>query len=445
MDSYTIYSCLDIIAGEPKTSVKVALLEEFLEEEEFVKVIKLAYDPLINYGILAIEPPLITGERNFDGSTYELLDCLAKRILTGNQARAAIKQHLSELNKESGELFINILNKDLRAGFSAKLINKAAPGTIETFPYMRCSTLKEVDMLKLDWKTGLYSQLKADGMFLNIEIGITLAYGGHDFKVFTRNGMQFPVEVFSRLPQILMPGYQYHGEGIVYEITSGDALTRKVSNGILNSILQSGAEALPKHLGIKVLLWDMVPIEDIKASISEIPYCNRFANLESLIIKSATRYASLIPTEIVHSLADAYTHFKTVTEDGYEGTVLKDPRAFWEDKTSRKQVKMKSEKECELEIVDVTEGKGKYVGSTGSVLCTSSDKFLEVNVSGFTDEERDNIWNNKENWIGRVITVKFNEVIDDKHGGKYSLFLPRFVEKREDKLTADTTDYILNL
>jgi len=44
----------------------------------------------------------------------------------------------------------------------------------------------------------------------------------------------------------------------------------------------------------------------------------------------------------------------------------------------------------------------------------------------------------EEATAGKIVAVKYNEVIKDKHSGYHSLFLPIFLEVREDKEEADT-------
>jgi hypothetical protein len=45
--------------------------------------------------------------------------------------------------------------------------------------------------------------------------------------------------------------------------------------------------------------------------------------------------------------------------------------------------------------------------------------------------------------IGKIITVKYNAVVDDKRKDTKSLFLPIFLEIREDKTTADALSKLL--
>jgi DNA ligase-1 len=55
-----------------------------------------------------------------------------------------------------------------------------------------------------------------------------------------------------------------------------------------------------------------------------------------------------------------------------------------------------------------------------------------VNVgSGFDDATRQEIWNNRNDIIGRVVEVKYKEISKDKNDGLESLQFPIFVCLRE--------------
>jgi ATP-dependent DNA ligase len=75
----------------------------------------------------------------------------------------------------------------------------------------------------------------------------------------------------------------------------------------------------------------------------------------------------------------------------------------------------------------------------GALELESEDGRVKVSVgSGFTDDDRMSI---TESIIGSIITVQYNQLIENKNGG-ISLYLPRFVEIRDDKEVADTLDKI---
>jgi hypothetical protein len=63
-----------------------------------------------------------------------------------------------------------------------------------------------------------------------------------------------------------------------------------------------------------------------------------------------------------------------------------------------------------------------------------------VNVgSGFTEEHRKTFW--KENLVDRIVAIKYNMRIKNKQG-EDSLFLPVFIELRDDKDIADSSKVI---
>lgn len=148
----------------------------------------------------------------------------------------------------------------------------------------------------------------------------------------------------------------------------------------------------------------------------------------------------MVPSTVVYSLDEAKSIFEGYLADGKEGIILKDSNGFWEDKRSKGQIKFKGELECDLKIVGLEEGAGKYQGKLGALLVESSDGILKVSVgSGLSDEQR--ILLNSTTILGKVIAVKYNARIKNKQGEE-SLFLPIFIELREDKDVADSIEEI---
>jgi ATP-dependent DNA ligase len=130
---------------------------------------------------------------------------------------------------------------------------------------------------------------------------------------------------------------------------------------------------------------------------------------------------------------DIYRH---KLDDGEEGLVLKDPKGPWEDKRVKHQVKMKAELEADLRVTGLVPGTGKYKGKIGSLMVESADGDVKSAVgTGLDDDER--ALDPKE-FLGKIVAVKYNALITDKKTGQKSLFLPVFVEIRDDKTVADT-------
>ena len=103
----------------------------------------------------------------------------------------------------------------------------------------------------------------------------------------------------------------------------------------------------------------------------------------------------------------------------------------WKNKRNNGILKVKSFKHADLLCIDVIEGEGKYKGTLGLIKCNY--KGFELGVgSGFTDEQRDYYWNNKEEIIDKIVQIKYKCETKNKQGG-LSVQFPIFQTVRDDK------------
>lgn len=267
------------------------------------------------------------------------------------------------------------------------------------------------------------------------------------FQFTSRAGSVFPMEGFKTLSDSVahLKGYQLHGELLVKE--NGIIMDRKKGNGVLNSVLSGGSFA--DNQEPLYIVWDVIPLEEARAKNKyHVPYSDRLTLLHSLV--DSNPLIQVVEYKICYSLQECMQHAKEVMLRGEEGTVIKSPDMIWEDGTSKYQIKIKVEFECELEIVEILPGKinSKIEGRAGSLKCISSDGLLEVNVTVKNEKMRDTIDADPKDWIGRIVTVRSNDVmVSDNVKNKHSLFLPRLVEDtyRIDKSDSDSYDKILQL
>jgi DNA ligase-1 len=114
---------------------------------------------------------------------------------------------------------------------------------------------------------------------------------------------------------------------------------------------------------------------------------------------------------------------------GYEGIMIKDPEAVYECKRSVAWLKLKPFIEVSLTVTAVEEGTGRNVGKLGALVCEGVDdgKTISVNVgSGFTDSNRDDYWQSRDEVVGKVVEVRADAVTQNQDG-TYSLRFPRFL------------------
>lgn len=458
MRSNLIMDTISQIALTPGKNDKQAILNLAMEDEQFAKTMLYAYSPFITFGVRPArfggehcsDHPFYIGE--WDESTWQMLENLASRKLTGNAALSAIGDQYSLLSPRSAELLWRVLNKDMKAGFTENSVNKVSKDFIPSSPYCRCSLPKDVDFEAWPWATGVISQIKADGMYFNGIVEPELV------SFTSRPGQPFPKEGFEQLmedfAQTFGPlltshpefasGLNTHGELLVLD-AEGNVCAREVGNGLINKLIKG--TALSTGYKLSAVLWDIIPKDKAVAKGKcETPYLNRLRTLNGAVsMVRAMRQSNsveVIETKVVRSYEEAMTHYYDARRRKLEGTIAKKPGMIWKDGTSKDQVKLKQEVPVELEVYDFEEGKegGKTAATFGSLKCKTSCGTLKVNVgSGFTDELRAEINANRYDWIGAIITVKANEIMYAKRGKiEHSLFLPIFVERRFDKNFADS-------
>lgn len=436
---------------------KIAILKAQFEKGNtlFKWVLKVVFDNTINFGIVLkgeewFEFVNTRSNASFTPETIQFLVDLAEGLYTRKEALYKFRKLAANLGYDSLRLLVAIINKNIEAGINASTINLVWRGLIPTFPYMRCSLPTRVDLELLEWDVGVYAQEKADGMFANINVGFDCV------TILSRQGTEIPIDKLGDeikwLSEVLPKGYQVHGEMLCRD-PEGRIVPREIGNGVINSCTKGGS--IPEGWSILFRVWDAIPLTAVepKGKYTE-PYSARFQSLKNYMKKAIFRIheeqqinvtiVEPIETKIVHSIKEAKAFYRYMIGMGKEGAILKNPTAIWRDGVSKEQVKLKIECDCDLKVIGFIKGEGKYKDTLGSLICESADKSLRTNVSGFSDSLRKKIWECRTEYLGMVATVKFNDVMQ-KEGEVASLFLPRFVEFREDKVEADSFKRILEI
>ncbi|WP_193333365.1 DNA ligase [Duganella sp. FT27W] len=443
MNTDEVFGLIEAIANTPGKNDKLAMLKKCSSSATLKRVLKMANDPLISYGIRKV--PARTALRDtgelFNDRTWEILDSMSNRTLTGSAMQSAIAYEIDRLSLYSAELFKRIMLKDMRAGFAEESTNKTWPGLLPDFPYMRCSLPKHAKMADWDWAAGVFSQEKADGMFTNVNHEVTGAV-----FMYSRQGSMFPMESFGELVDAirltLAPGTQTHGEMLV--MRDGAVLAREIGNGILNSVLQGGQFG-PSEKPI-FMAWDQIPLASVVPKGSfETPYRDRLRVLLGQITAAHSPVIKLVPTRLVRSLKEAYAHYAELLAKGKEGTIVKNPVAIWRDGTSKDQVKLKLEFELDMEVTAVVLGKAnkKTAGRPGSLTCSTAGGMLVTDVAIKGEAMRDDVEANPEKYVGAIMPVTANMILRPSQSNPlHSLFLPRFSQStpRMDKTVADSLE-----
>lgn len=434
----SILSIIETLGSDNSKLFKERTLKENADNDLLKHFFYLALDPQVQFYqrkipayTLESKKPLI----DLSQAMGDIVETLVQRRLTGNAAIEFLSNVLSSVSKEDAEVIERMVQKDPKCGVSTSTVNKVWPGLIFEFPVMLCSKLEEKTVKKLHWKDGVFVQLKSDGLRCQMVISETGAV-----SMYTRNGK--PIDTFGRFDMI---GLEVKGAVIDGELLvkrDGKILDRKTGNGVINKFVkQTATQEMADELFFMV--WDIISLPYWKAGLDAKVYSERFAVLTYKVNLLNQYYPAvnigLIKSDIVHSLEEAEVIYENYLKQKEEGVILKDPTSIWENARSKFLIKMKAEETADLLCVGWNPGTGKYENHIGSLICESACGKLKVSIPGRGDEMR--TADHKE-YVGKIIEVQYNMRITKRNSDIHSLFLPKFVQVRDDKDVANTLEEI---
>lgn len=459
-DAQVILEIIKELRADTSLNYKKEVLARYSDYETFKEFLIRVYNPRINYYMR-----MIPDMSKYETEEYveqdlsglrDVLNVLSGRIATGDVARNYVRNFLLEANQTVRELFELAIGRDIRAGVGVGIINEVYKDLIEEIPYCRCGKLDEKALERFDTiPDGFLTQLKADGVFSYIIIQ------DGEVSFLTRAGTQWTSDKLSKEFKHL-PNCVIIGEALIIE--DGKVFDRKTGNGLLTKFIKrestlatledkakSGRTKAKLDLAekrdefnwidsiINFQVWDSLTFSEFENGLSTRPYTERFG--EAIRLSFMTQSLQPIPSYRVYSMKEAQAIADEYISEGFEGAVVKKLDTLWEDGTSKDMVKIKEVYDADLYCVGIKLGKGKYEGKIGSLILQTSCGRIEVDCgSGLTDLDRNK---HPDEFIGKIIEIQYNKFIQSKKDKPASLYLPRFVEVREDKNVATSYEEIV--
>ena len=405
---------------------KEAILKAHATDQTFKEVCRLTLDPLTNFYIKKLpEPDASNGVPeviSLASAMQDLKSKLCSRLLRGHDARDHVAFLLASVSEDDQEVLRRVLGRSLKCGVSESTVEKIWPDLKLSYPCMLVSPLDSKTKLTFP----MIAQTKMDGMRFNAIV--------ENGQVSYRSRAGKELDLFGALDADVMTltaetEYVLDGE-LLMAGPDGNPMDRKTGNGLLTKFQKgTGTPELAKQ--IRAVVWDIVPLFAFRLGRCSTGYRER----HHMLYPRQVGAIQVAPITIVNSMEEAQVLYQQKLTEGEEGLVLKDPKGPWEDKRVKHQIKMKAELEADLLVTGFLPGSGKYEGKIGSLLVETEDGEVKTAVgTGLSDEERSLPFSN---FSKRIVAVKYNAVITDKKTGLKSLFLPVFVEIREDKNVAD--------
>lgn len=263
------------------------------------------------------------------------------------------------------------------------------------------------------------AQPKLDGYRLIIHIG------NKRVTAFTRQGN----DVSDSLPELNEIQWP-KGEWIV----DTEVIAETGSYADTSERIGRNAQNVQRDIDMEFAVFDV--LQFATEPVHNEPFAKRY--------RYTTTFADLTQDERVGALP-IYTDAekaKTIASD-YEGLIWKNINAPYQfGKRSKNWCKQKHTSEtADLLAVDFIEGEGRLDNTLGKIeLETADGHSIGYTGSGLTDEQRDNVWSNKEAYLGQTL-----EVEAEAFGEQGSLRFPIFVRWRSDDGEPDSLERVENI
>lgn len=408
---------LQLLKETQGTNTKVNVLSEELRKmsadttETFQTVLQILYNPTISTNIA--KKKIEKEVKNVDCTltTKEFLNWVQNEC-TGKDSDIAICQSfISKLPTEYQQTMKEIITQSFSCNMDYKLINRA-------FGYRFISVISP--MLAMSWDKMNEEDKKCDfAVTVKLDGGRVMIFCNEDgTKIgYTRNGLS--IEGFEDfLNKLDLPkGYVFDGELLP---SNTEGLESKDQYKVIMKITRTKGKKDPEL--IRYNIFDCMTIDEYNSEDTK-PYYERRKFLNENIID--TQYQKVVPVVKEINFEQDYewlcSKLDEVVSQGQEGLMLNKLNSKYTFKRGRDIFKLKKFHTCDLRVLDLKEGEGKYKGTLGALIVDYKGNPLGVGT-GLTDKMRENIWNKKD-IIGKLVEISyFEETVDSEN--KPSLRFP---------------------
>ena len=417
-----------------KRTEKERIIESNKDCEDFKSLLLFLFDNSVTTGLDIKKVNKQTNSCDY----YEFINSFAqllnyvKEHNTGRDYDINTIQHTACLFSDDEQIvdFIyEVVTKSLRLGIDAKTINKVfGYEFIPTFDVQLGTPIEDV---KLNGDEEIFISQKLNGTRCIYWKGDLWTRSGKKYT-----GCQHIINDIKRLcieDFIIDPNeVVFDGELVLKSCGLSDSEAFQKGTGIANSHNETKEE-------LEYVIFDTMSSVEFEQKKCERKYGARRSSLENL--PETFKRLGLTNIRIVPFFYRGYNHEKIweyldyAEANDMEGVIVNLDTPY-EFKRTKSLIKVKKFFDIDLKCIRIEQGeKGKYKNTLGAIVCKYKDGFVKVG-SGFSEELRDYYFNNQDEIIGKIISVKYKEATKNKDGIE-SLQFPVFLAVREDKEKAD--------
>lgn len=315
------------------------------------------------------------------------------KVLSGkNEGKSNETNHYTQAVSEVNSKIESQLRKgyvrDLKDVKSSTVLGSGLPAPMLAQKYHPTGEQKGSKTLK---QLGLVNQPvivqpKLDGnrCLVKIENGIAQA--------FTRNGDLMPVQLFHILDTIDTNIYPYTSL-----ILDGELFSSEISFNTLNGLIKRE----------KVTSEDIEKRKLINYHLYDIMLPDGYGVRSQIIKKFESEYIKIVPSKnIIATDENIQVELEKMLADGNEGLMIRRLEIGYENKRTWQLLKVKIFDDKEFKLIGFEEDVRKgFVGAF--VLEDSQGRKFNAGCSGQSVEERTEMWNNQDKYLGKMATVEY--------------------------------------
>ena len=258
---------------------------------------------------------------------------------------------------------------------------------------MKCYPFEEKRLAK--WQPPYIVQPKYDGVRCR-----AVNVGGNYLLLSSEENIIYSVPHINKALDNLQTNVEFDGE----------LYTHGMSFEQIVSITSRTVNRHPSFKSIEYHIFDIV---------SEKPQAERLRDLHNFANKS--RFIQVAPFWICESLDDIMKVYDKLIKMSYEGIIVRHFQCPYERKRSTWIMKFKPKKTDEYKIVGYKEEvsvQGVPKGTLGALVCESGDGQVFNVGTGFTEEQRHLLWQERGTLVGKTCIIAYQHLTDRK--------IPRF-------------------
>jgi len=427
----TVQTIIEELRSTTSRNKKLQILQKHANNPILHDILYRTYHPHKMFNLSKVKIDTV-GTKTIE-DTYDdwklILDRLEQRIITGNNARRTVKSFLEQCDKFTQNIYINMLKKKIdRLGVNVKALNKCGFNIPESIVQLA----ESLDVKRLDKYEKVY-------YITNKLNGIRCVYIRDEDRLLSRRGKSIVGfdhilkecrRIAKEYDLALIDGELYN-DNLTFEHIQSIVRTIKNTNSETKQLLQFRIFALDANHIYNTS--DMIKLlELIKDEHDKNTY--QFVN-------------PLHSRKMELTLDNVVSHYLNVAPK-YEGIMLRHPHLHYTYKRSQELIKVKYFTMLDIAhndevlnqlsdnirqklinfiktftfqlddyiIVDMLEGQGEFKGTLGAIVAEHKLTHHKIKVgSGFTKEQRKDIWCNKDKYIGKEIIVKFQDYTSYKN------------------------------